>query len=43
MNVFCFDRPATCNCDGEVVREDSDEYDSDDENPAYYPCMMGSV
>jgi len=34
-------RPATCNCDGEVVREDSDDYDSDDENPGYYPCMMG--
>ena len=23
-------RPAKCNCDGEIVREDSDEYDSDD-------------
>ena len=36
-------RPAKCNCDGEIVREDSDEYDSDDEEPRYYPCMMGSV
>ena len=39
-------RPATCNCDGEVVREDSDDYDSDDEGEprgGYYPCMMGSV
>lgn len=37
-------RPATCNCDGEVVREDSDDYDSDDEGEprgGYYPCMMG--
>jgi len=34
-------RPASCNCDGEIVREDSDEYDSDDDGPANYPCMMG--
>jgi len=34
-------KPATCNCDGKVVREDSDEYDSEDEAPGYYPCMKG--
>ena len=34
-------KPATCTCDGKVVKEDSDDYDSDDEAPGYYPCMKG--
>ena len=34
-------RPATCNCDGQVVREHNDDFDSEDEAPGYYPCMKG--